>query len=226
MSIKPPRLILADIYAFAPNRATLGGTAYFCLGRDTTGAAANLLIDAPPDDESVLQFIRDRGGVQHWVITHRGASGEAKALQAALACPTVLVQEQEAYLLPELPNLLPFGDRYRLDGFGEVLWTPGYSPGSACVYLSQQGGILFTGRHLLPDRDGQLRPLRFAKTFHWPRQLRQVKQLQDRFSAETLAYACPAANTGFLRGTFVVKEAYSHLAAIAPDTLMTVAPGL
>lgn len=225
MSVKLPRLILEGIYACAPNRATLGGTAYFCSGQNEAGQTANLLIDAPANEPAVLDFLRDRGGVHYWVITHRGASGEAKALQAGLNCPAVLVQEQEAYLLPDLPNLVTYRDRYSLPGFGEVFWTPGFSPGSACVYLPQQGGILFTGRHLLPDRDGQLKPLRFSKTFHWPRQLRQVKQLQAQFTAETLAYACPAANTGFLRGQAVVKDAYRHLQAIDPAQLL-VTPAL
>lgn len=217
---KPPRLILEGIYAFSPNRATLGGTSYFCVGQDETGQPANLLIDAPANEPTVLDFLHDRGGVRYWVITHRGASGEARALQAALNDTAVVVQEQEAYLLPELANLVTYRDRYPLPNFGEVLWTPGFSPGSACVYLPQQGGILFTGRHLLPDREGQLKPLRFSKTFHWPRQLRQIKQLQTRFTADTLAYVCPAANTGFLRGQSVVKEAYEQLAAIKPEQLL------
>lgn len=191
----------------------MGGTAYFIVDKDSTGSPANLLIDAPADDPALLQFMADRGGVRHWVITHRGASGAAKSLQAALQCD-VLVQEQEAYLLPDLPQLVTYQDNYVLGSHGEILWTPGYSPGSACVYLAQHGGVLFTGRHLLPDRDGQLQPLRFSKTFHWPRQLRQVERLQTRFAPDTLAYACPAANTGFLRGQRVVKEAYRQLQAI------------
>ncbi|MEM9766772.1 MAG: MBL fold metallo-hydrolase [Cyanobacteria bacterium P01_D01_bin.71] len=225
MSAKPPRQILEGVYAFSPNRATLGGTAYFCLAQDETGQAANLLIDAPAHEPEILRFINDRGGVRYWAITHRGASGEAKALQAVLHCPEILVQEQEAYLLPELPGLVAYGDRYVLPSIGEIFWTPGFSPGSACVYLPQQGGILFTGRHLLPDRNGQLKPLRFSKTFHWPRQLRQIKRLQQRFTADSLAYICPAANTGFLRSRAVVETAHAQLQAIDVAQLLT-APAL
>lgn len=213
MSFKQPRTVIQGVYSFAPNRATLGGTAYFIVEKDQAGDPANILIDAPANDPDVLQFIANQGGVAHWVITHRGASGAAKVLQTALQCQ-VLVQEQEAYLLPDVPNVTAFQDRYSLGPDCEILWTPGYSPGSACVYLSRNGGVLFTGRHLLPDRDGQLKPLRFSKTFHWPRQLKNVEKLQARFSENTLAYACPAANTGFLRGQYVVADAYSQLAAI------------
>jgi glyoxylase-like metal-dependent hydrolase (beta-lactamase superfamily II) len=221
VSLKQPRLILEGIYSFAPNRATLGGTAYFIVEKDQTGHPANILIDAPATDADVLQFIANQGGVRYWVITHRGASGAAKALQAALQCE-VIVQEQEAYLLPEIPKLVTYQAHYPVSLGCEMLWTPGYSPGSACVYLERQGGVLFTGRHLLPDRDGQLRPLRFSKTFHWPRQLRHVEQLQARFSERSLRYICPAANTGFLRGQSVVKDAYAQLQAIDTTQLKTV----
>jgi len=197
----------------------MGGTAYFIVEKDAVGRSTNLLIDSPPNEPETLAFIADQGGVKQWVITHRGAMGKVKALQAALHCD-VLVQEQEAYLLPDVDRVVTYRDRYDLGGDRETFWTPGHSPGSACVYSPQHGGVLFTGRHLLPDRAGQLRPLRFSKTFHWRRQLSQVSALQARFSSATLAYICPAANTGFLRGQYVIPEAYAQLRAIAPADLM------
>jgi glyoxylase-like metal-dependent hydrolase (beta-lactamase superfamily II) len=218
VTFKQPRFILDGIYSFSPNRATLGGTAYFIVDRDQAGAPANLLIDAPANDPDILQFITEHGGVRDWIITHRGARGDAKALQAALQC-RVVVQEQEAYFLPDVPNLVPFQESYTVGTDCKVLWTPGYSPGSACVYLARHGGVLFTGRHLLPDREGQLQPLRFSKTFHWPRQLRNVEQLQHQFAEHSLSYVCPAANTGFLRGQYVVKDAYRQLRAIDTEQL-------
>lgn len=191
----------------------MGGTAYLIVNRDRAGRPTNILVDAPALDPDILQFIDDLGGVQRWVITHRGAVGEAKALQAHLQCK-VLLHEQEAYLLPNVAKVVTFSSEINLDDGCEVIWTPGYSPGSACVYIPWHGGVLFSGRHLLPDRNGQLRPLRFSKTFHWPRQLKSVEQLQTRFSADSLAYVCPAANTGFLRGKSVVKDAYTQLETI------------
>lgn len=218
MSSKQPRSILEGIYSFAPNRATLGGTSYLIVKNDNLGGPANLLIDAPANDPAILQFIAEHGGVRDWVITHRGAGGEAKALQAALNC-RVVIQEQEAYLFPNMPALVTYRDTYSLGDNCEAFWMPGYSPGTACVYLNRHGGVLFTGRHLLPDPNGQVKPLRFSKTFHWPRQLRNVEKLQARFSQDTLAYLCPAANTGFLRGQYVVKDAYAQLVAIDVEEL-------
>ena len=220
MSAKQPHPVLESIYAFTPNRATMGGTAYLIVDKDCTGCSANLLVDAPAHDPEILTFIEQQGGVQQWVITHRGAIGEAKALQSSLQC-NIIVQEQEAYLLPDITHVISFQNSYSVGAATQVFWTPGHSPGSACVYHSGQGGVLFTGRHLLPNRQGHLTPLRFSKTFHWPRQLQNVAKLQNRFSAETLAYVCPAANTGFLRGKHIVKDAYEQLQAIDTTQLLS-----
>ena len=197
----------------------MGGTAYLLVEKDVEGNSANLLVDAPAFESQVLAFIENQGGVMQWIITHRGAIGEAKAIQSAFQCD-VVIQEQEAYLLPDIPRVIGYREGYQLAVHSQVLATPGYSPGSACLYYRPQGGVLFTGRHLLPDRQGQLVPLRFSKTFHWPRQLHNVEKLQTQFSAETLSYICPAANTGFLRGRGVMANAYTQLQAINVTQLL------
>jgi hypothetical protein len=46
-----------------------------------------------------------------------------------------------------------------------------------------------------------------------------VGKLRDRFSNETLAYLCPGANTGFLRGKRVISNAYEHLLELDLDQL-------
>lgn len=220
---KPPRPVFDTIYAFAPNRDTLGGTAYFIVENDAGGSPQNLLVDTPPWDDTTQQFLAEQGGVRWLMITHRTAIGKAMALQKHLGCE-VVIQEQEAYLLPDIPKTT-FQQNVRFTPHTEALWTPGYSPGSACVYCARYGGVLFTGRHLLPNRQGQPEPLRFSKTFHWPRHLRQVDAIKARFSPDTLAHLCPAANTGFLRGQRTIDNAYARLQALDLDALRT-APAL
>jgi glyoxylase-like metal-dependent hydrolase (beta-lactamase superfamily II) len=122
----------------------------------------------------------------------------------------VLIQEQESYLLPNLA-VTTFQDSLDLNSELQLIWTPGHSPGSTCLYTSVLGGVLFTGRHLLSDQQGQPTPLRLSKTFHWQRQLNSVAKLRDRFSATTLNYLCPGANTGFLRGKGFIDHAYQRL---------------
>ena len=222
---KPPRSLPhiedpdATIFAFPPNRETLGGTAYFIQSPE-----GNCLIDCPAWTESTLAWLNDRGGVRWLVLTHRGGIAKVKEIQAATGCE-VVIQEQEAYLLPNL-TVTSFYDRLCLTPDIEVIWTSGHSPGSACVYTSVQGGILFTGRHLLPDRDGNPAPLRISKTFHWKRQLRNVQALCDRFTSDTLSWIAPGASTGYLRGATAIGNAYDRLQAVNLADLENAAPGL
>lgn len=227
---KQPRPVLDSVWAFPPNRETFGGTAYFIVensqtipqngpqnvytmapqnGLSQNGLSQNVLIDCPSWDDQTQDFLAQNGGVQWLVLTHRqGMSPAVASIQSRFSCQ-VLVQEQEAYLLPEA-TVTPFSHNYAISPSIEVFWTPGYSPGSACVYY-QPHGLLFTGRHLLPDTTGTPQPLRTAKTFHWPRQLQQVQHLLDRFDETTLQSLCPGANTGFLRQQRLIPHAYAKL---------------
>ncbi|MFQ3616496.1 MAG: MBL fold metallo-hydrolase [Cyanobacteriota bacterium] len=216
---KPPRPVLPEVWAFAPNRDALGGTAYLLQAPD-----GNLLIDCPAWDDTTRQFLSERGGVRWLALTHRGAIAHVSELYNTYGCK-IIIQEQEAYLLPGLP-VTPFQQEYEISPTAQVIWTPGHSPGSACVYAPMQGGILFSGRHLLPDRQGNPVPLRLSKTFHWPRQIRSVEKLRDRFSPDTLQHLCPGANLGFLRGQPTITPAYEKLAALDLDALRTQPPGL
>ena len=212
---KQPAAAFDNVFAFAPNRETLGATAYLIVEKD-----GNILIDCPAWDEGTQQFLQEKGGVRWLVITHRGSIGSARKLQADCNC-AIAMQEQEAYLLPGL-DITKFQHELTLQPNLQLIWTPGHSPGSTCVYYAEHGGILFTGRHLLPDQHGNPVPLRTAKTFHWPRQLRSVEKLFDSFSTETLQFICPGANTGLLRGKRSIDRAYARLQQINLEAQRTV----
>lgn len=233
--LKLPRPVLDPIFAFPPNRDTLGGTAYLIvenltaqnLGTQGDGkidqvsltpyldGAVNILIDCPAWNQTNAEFLRQLGGVSVLLITHRGGIGRVREIQETLGCK-ILIQEQEAYLLPGL-DLITFADEFTLSPSCQAIWTPGHSPGSACLYYNFAGGVLFSGRHLLPNPQGELLPLRTAKTFHWRRQIQNVQFLINRFTPETLNYICPGANTGFLRGQGVIDRAYARLIQLDLD---------
>ncbi len=215
-TVKQPRVVLNNIFAFPPNRDTLGGTAYFIVGNE-----GNILIDCPAWDNINQDFIRLHGGVRWLFISHRGAIGKIAELQQAFNCE-VVIQEHEAYLLPgltlttlgrelKLNAISPLGLTTPVGSIAELIWTPGHSPGSSCLYYSDFGGVLFTGRHILPNPKAEATPIRTAKTFHWFRQIKSLKLLLEKFSPETLSYICPGANTGFLRGDRFIDNAYFHL---------------
>jgi glyoxylase-like metal-dependent hydrolase (beta-lactamase superfamily II) len=236
---KEPRAVLDSIWAFPPNRETFGGTAYFIVENSqnvpenvpenisaiaATHKFKNVLIDCPSWDDNTQAFLQHRGGVEHLIITHRqGASPAAAEIQKRFGCQ-VWVQEQEAYLLPSV-DVASFHLSSQPSAELQIFWTPGYSPGSACVYSAQQG-VLFTGRHLLPDRQGNPTPLRMAKTFHWPRQIKSVREILERFDEKSLRYLCPGANTGFLRQQRLIDNAYEKLARLDLHELSQVPIGV
>jgi glyoxylase-like metal-dependent hydrolase (beta-lactamase superfamily II) len=210
---KTPKQILGDgdranpcIFAFSPNRDTLGGTAYLIC------EAENILVDCPFWDEATHAFLQAQGGVQWLLVTHRGAIGKARKIQQATDC-AIAIQEQEAYLLPNL-NLITFQHELALTAASRAFWTPGHSPGSTCLYYAGFGGVLFSGRHLLPTAQGHLRPIQTATTFHWRRQQQSLQNLRNAFNLDTLHYICPGANIGFLRGKAFFDQGYEHLTPI------------
>ncbi len=195
---KAPHLVLQNVVAFSPNRDTLGGTAYLIVNNSSSDLSQNILIDAPAWNSTNREFIASQGGVQSAIVTHRGGLGQMATIAKDLACE-VIIQEQEAYLLPGTPKIT-YHQTYQinlgsLEDPLQVIWTPGHSPGSACIYYR---GMIFTGRHLLPDRQMNPQPFQTAKTFHWPRQLRSVTKLQELFPQ--VQYLLPGASSGLLRG--------------------------
>ncbi len=215
-NVKSPRSILPGILAFAPNRDTLGATSYLIVNK-----SGNILLDCPAWNETNQNFLQSQGGVKSLIITHRGGIGKrVLEMQKTLDCQ-IIIQEQEAYLLPEV-EVTSFAENLIIDSDFELIWTPGHSPGSSCLYWQQEGGILFTGRHLLPKSPTEIAPLRSAKTFHWWRQLNSIAKLRDRFSANTLNYILPGANTGYLRGEGYITDAYQKLSALDLDALRSI----
>ncbi|NET00385.1 MAG: MBL fold metallo-hydrolase [Sphaerospermopsis sp. SIO1G1] len=199
------------IIAFPPNRDTLGGTSYLIVRKE-----GNILIDCPAIEQINQDFWQclgknepTPGAVRWFVITHRGAIGKAAEIKTVLDCE-IIIQEQEAYLLPGL-TVTTFSQEFVIDDTTQVIWTPGHSPGSSCLYYREFGGVLFSGRHLVPNLQGEVLPMRIPKTFHWPRQLRSVQALRDRFTSDTLKYICPGANIGFLRGKHLIDDGYQSL---------------
>ncbi|AFY36820.1 hypothetical protein Lepto7376_0382 [[Leptolyngbya] sp. PCC 7376] len=201
---KPPREIFPTVYSFTPNRETLGGRSYFIVEK-----SGNTLVDCPPWHEAISDFLQKQGGVKTLYITHRAAiSNQVAKIQSALDCE-IVIQEQEAYLMPEA-KVTSFQDNWQRGNL-TAIWTPGFSPGSSCLYYENEGGCLFTGRHLLPNQNGELLALRTAKTFHWKRQLQSIEKLVQHFNAATVSNILPAANIGFLRGQGYLSEAYHQL---------------
>lgn len=189
--------LFADVYRFKPNRATGGGSSYLI-----TRPEGNVLIDAPAWSEEHNQALQALGGVTHWFFTHRGGIGEVERWFKVMQ-PQILIHEQEAFLV-NAPVAFRFAQDCEIAGLA-LVWTPGHSPGSTCLRWRD---TLFSGRHILPNSQGQPRPLKLAKTFHWPRQLKSVQKL---VVGPEFTRICPGAAVGLLRGAVAIEDAQAQL---------------
>lgn len=210
---KGPKPIFENIFAFPPNRETGGSVAYLIVEKE-----GNILLDCPPWDDFTLKFLQDLGGVSWLVVSGKGTiSKNIFNLHQTLEAQ-VIIQEQEAYLLPQL-NLTSFHRQFSLTEACRLIWTPGNTPGASCLYYHNYGGVLFTGRHLLPNSQGILTPLRTGKTFHWFRQLDSIEALLKNFTPATLNYIVPGASIGLLQGKPFVERPLEQLSLLDLSSL-------
>jgi len=218
---RPPRQVRPGLWLFAPSRDSRGGSSWLVEGPAAGLAGGDLLIDCPGLTAANLTFLQARPDRGTLVLTGRDGHGRTRRLQEALGW-RVLVQEQEAYLLPGVAELGCFGRDHLLAAGVRLLWTPGVSPGSCVLHLATPGWDgLFCGRLLLPVGPGQLAPLRTADCFHWPRQLASLERLRQWLPAGSPAWIATGGGLGALRGGTLVEGGAALLEALAgrPETL-------
>ena len=196
---RPPQQIRPNLWLFPPNRDCRGGSSWW-LDVDPEP----VLIDCPPLTDATLTALSRLAGSRtpRILLTSREGHGRLRRLQERLGWP-VLVQEQEAYLLPNVSALDTFAvDHVTASGL-RLLWTPGPTPGS-CVVHAPAADLLFCGRLLTPLAPGRLGPLRHGRTFHWPRQLESLRRLRDWLPSEVSPQLASGAGLGALRGERLV----------------------
>lgn len=203
---RPPREVRPGLWLFAPNRDTQGGSAWW-LAHPGPAGSTGVLIDCPAWSEANLQFLQAQGCGQV-VLTGRQGHGRIRRFQEALDWP-VLVQEQEAYLLPGVRRLHGFAAAHDLAAGLQLLWTPGPTPG-ACVLLATAAAaadsLLFCGRLLSPRAPGLVGPLRTSGSFHWRRWLESLERLRGWLPPQAPGWLASGAGLGALRGEVLVPQ--------------------
>ena len=191
----------SNLWVFSPSRDSDGGSAWLL----RTTAGRTVLLDVPLLEEAHLELLAQQP--PGWIVlSHRQGHGRCRRLQERLGWP-VVVQEQEAYLLPTVPNRLTFAHQLELEPGLQLLWTPGPTPGSCCLHWCQQGrNVLFSGRLLWPRSDGGVELRQTPSTFHGPRQQRSLERLRTWLGVEQPAQIACAAGLGPLRGAKLVER--------------------
>lgn len=220
---RPPRQLHEGLWLFAPNRHTQGGSSWLVQG-DAGPGEPDVLVDAPALTAANRDWLARRraavgvdGGLI--VLTSREGHGQIRQLQELLGWP-VLVQEQEAYLLPGVERLRTLARQLEPAPGLALLWTPGPTPGTCVLHLRRGAHDgLFCGRLLVPVAAGALAPLRTARTFHWQRQLGSLQQLVNWLPGGSPAWMATGAALGALRGQPLVTDGAQQLKTLALQSL-------
>jgi len=170
-----PQQLKEGIWAFPPNNLCNGAQSWW-LGCDPEP----VLIDCPPVTPATIECLKtfSLGRPALIVLTNRESHGRVSALHDALGWP-VLVQEQEAYLLPGIKKLSSFSEECLTTSGLRLLWTPGPTPGSCVLYAPAPWNVLFCGRLLIPLKSNRLEAVLTKTTFHWTRQQKSLEKLRQ-----------------------------------------------
>ncbi len=203
--------LASGLWAFPPSRDSDGGTSWLLHSQ----SGASVLVDVPLLNDEHLSWLQQQP--QGWIVlTHRQGHGRCRRLQEQLGWP-VLVQEQEAYLLPTVQQRQSFADQWEIEPGLKLLWTPGPTPGSCCLHWSQgERDVLFCGRLLWPSGSSDVELRIGDSTFHASRQKRSLKRLRAWLRPGQPAQIACAAGLGVLRGAKLVEPG-----SVALDTAMT-----
>ena len=193
---RPPQQIRDDLWLFPPNRDCRGGSSWWL-----DCAPEPVLIDCPPLTAATIRALTAMAADRcpRVLLTSREGHGRIRRLQERLGWP-VLVQEQEAYLLPGVDPLETFEMEHLTASGLRLLWTPGPTPGSCVVHAPAPWNVLFCGRLLVPVAVGVLAGLQHRRTFHWPRQQRSLERLRGWVGEDPLLSLASGAGLGALRG--------------------------
>ncbi len=191
-----PLQVAENVWGFPANPDCRGGISWL-LG----GVSEPLLIDCPEVNSSTIDFLRERAGDKRGriLLTNREAHGRVKLLQSELNWP-VVIQEQEAYLLPGIKEVTTFEEELTISSEITLLWTPGPTPGSCIAYAKAPFNVLFCGRLLIPVAVGELSAVKTRRTFHWLRQKRSLEKLRNWISSDPLPLLASGAALGLLGG--------------------------
>ena len=202
---RPPLQVSDGLWLFAPSRESQGGSSWLLEG-PVAGLAGDLLIDCPGWTQANLNFLAARNGGGTLVLTSREGHGCCRRLQQALGWD-VLVQEQEAFLLPGVERLRWFASEHVVAPGVRLLWTPGPTPGACVMHVRAQGiDGLFCGRLLVPVGPALLAPIRTQRCFHWPRQLRSLERLRSWLPLGSPDWIASGGGLGALRGDKIVHR--------------------
>jgi len=165
------------------------GDVYYCgwASRRSFGASSwlvvrpdgNVLIDVPRWSALLARRIKDLGGLQRIVLTHRDDVADHARWARAFGAER-WIHAADADAAPQAEHQLSGSDALHLDADLQLIPTPGHTAGSMVAVLGGCEQVLFSGDHLWWNPAHQA--IVASKTYcwwNWSAQLRSVERLLD-----------------------------------------------
>jgi glyoxylase-like metal-dependent hydrolase (beta-lactamase superfamily II) len=166
-----PQELTADVFRLGFNaQASYGAHSYFA-----TTAGARVMVDAPRWSSNLADWMSERGGLNHILLTHRDDVADAERYEKHFGA-RVWIHEHDAGSAPFATDIWR-GDRPKETIAGiKVLAVPGHTQGSV-MYLVEDR-YLFTGDSLSWNtKTRSLEAFRDVCWYDWSEQLRSLQRL-------------------------------------------------
>jgi glyoxylase-like metal-dependent hydrolase (beta-lactamase superfamily II)/ferredoxin len=164
----------------------VGGGVSFCgfTSKDSFGAwswlvrrpRGNVLVDSPRAAGTLLDRIRDLGGVRWMFLTHRDDVADHEAIRKRFGCERVMHEDDLDASTRGVERVLRGTAPTALDDDLLAIPVPGHTAGSAALLLGERD--LFSGDHLWGTDDGAgLDASSDVAWWSWPEQVRSIRRL-------------------------------------------------
>lgn len=165
------------------------GDVYYCgwASRRSFGASSwlvvrpdgNVLIDVPRWSAPLARRIKDLGGLQRIVLTHRDDVADHAHWARAFGAER-WIHAADADAAPQAEHQLSGSDALHLDVDLQLIPTPGHTAGSMVAVLGGREQVLFSGDHLWwnPAHQAVVASKAYC-WWNWSAQLRSVERLLD-----------------------------------------------
>ena len=153
-------------------KGSYGAHSYF--GR---AAAINFLVDGPGSSIQLAEWIKDCGGLDHVLLTHRDDIGDSKRYAEHFDAD-VWIHEADADAAPFANRIIRDDDLASPDPEIRIVPVPGHTRGSVAYLVA--GDTLFTGDTLAWDHhEERLRGYRRYCWFDWNQQIASIASLRN-----------------------------------------------
>ena len=138
----------------------------------------NVLVDSPRAAGPLVSRLRDLGGIDRMLLTHRDDIADHAKFQATFACERVIHNKEVLHGVDDIELQLDISEPTLLDDDFLAIPVPGHTAGSL-AYLYQDK-VLFSGDHVWwsPNVDGLHASPRVC-WYDWNQQTRSMERLLD-----------------------------------------------